>query len=225
MYIYHNDKMRIQNSIEQLKAWLKDGSVTKGHAVFSSDGEIEFVPLGSRSMEEKRGPGLGFHTHPLNCQEKHGCITPLPSQTDITNVLAEAATRGEFILTPYGIFFLSAEDIALDEDRQTCTGPICKAVTAAFTQLRQARKPEHAYRAFMSAVPSLSDNLQKEGMKLSFWPVNFDDATHIEIPGFTPPIFPTPPFKLPDHASMPLTSGIVVGIILLICTYYLSRNK
>lgn len=217
--------MRILNPVEQIKSWLGDPNTpVKGKAVFSADGAIEFVPLTPNSFEEKRGPGLGFHVHPVSCKTGN-CTTPLPSQTDVTDILAKAAMRGEFILSPYGIFFLSAEDIALSEDKDTCTGPLCKAVTNAYVKMRRARKPEHAYRAFMQVVPSLSDEFDRQGMKLSFWPVDYDNASHVELPGFTAPEFPTPPFKLPEQAPVPLASGILVGVLALICTWFLTKQK
>lgn len=219
--------MRIENSVEQLKVWLNGTSNVKGKVIFGAQGNLEFVPLTTSTFrqEERRGPGIGFHVHPLRCPKGSPCSSHLPSPSDITSVLAEAATKGEFVLAPYGIYFLSAEDVVLDEDRAACTGPLCMAVTKAYTTLRSVRKPEHAYRTLMNIVPNLSDEVEQHGLRLSFWPINFEGASHVELPGFKIPEFKSPPFKLPVNAPIPLVCGLVVGLLMLLLTWFVSKKS
>lgn len=194
--------MLIRNSTDEMLGWLSSPLEVRGRALFGPGRTLEFV----------EGQTGGTLEAPYEFR-----VTPdgLPDPGAFEELADKTGRRGTFLVTPTGIYFLTADGVI---GQRECLG--ARNCLEAAKRTFRATAPDHRT---VGTVRRLSDQLDGLGFRLNYWPVAWGKTPSINLSNLLLPEIPKAPMPWPTEladpailiAAAPLVIAVIIAIALL----------
>lgn len=195
--------MLIRNSTDEMLRWLSSPLEVRGRAVFGPGRTLEFVE------GDKGDSPYEFRVTPDG----------LPDPGAFEELADLSKRRGTFLVTPTGVYFLTADGRI---GTRACVGARACLETAKATF--KDTVPDHKT---VSTVRRLSDQLDRLGIRLSYWPVAWGKTPSVSLTDLLLPSPPAAASPWPDELSDPslLLAAVPLIVAIIVVFFMLARAE